>query len=63
MRYNLKVKSIIKSERFECIALEIELPLGHGMLMCGLYHSPRAKYLEKDLIVYLTDTMDKKCPA
>ena len=58
MRNNLKVKSIIKSERFEGIALEIELRSGHGMLMCGLYHPPRAKYLETDLIDYLIDTMD-----
>ena len=52
MRNNLKVKSIIKSEMFECIALEIELPSGHDMLMCGLHHPPRAKYLETDLIDY-----------
>ena len=33
-------KNKSKSELFESISLEIELPSGHHMLMCGIYHPP-----------------------
>ena len=38
VRKNVKVKSVSRSELFESISLEIELPSGHQMLMCGIYH-------------------------
>ena len=56
-RNNLKVKKATKSERYECILLEIELPSGHCMLVCGLYHPPRMSYLEMDLMDYLIEIM------
>ena len=36
VRKNVKVKSVSRSELFESISLEIELPSGHHMLMCGI---------------------------
>ena len=59
VRKNVKVKSVSRSELFESISLEIELPSGHHMLMCGIYHPPRSKYQEDDLIEYITDIVDQ----
>ena len=59
MRKNVKVKSVSRSELLESISLEIELPSGHHMLMCGIYHSPSSKYPEDDLIEYITDIADQ----
>ena len=59
VRKNVKVKSVSRSELFESISLEIELPSGHHMLMCGIYHPPRSKYQEDDLIEYIMDIVDQ----
>ena len=57
-RNNIKVTNITRSERFECISLNIELPSGHKMLMCGVYHPPKTTYMEVELIDYLTNITD-----
>lgn len=62
MRKNVKVKSVSRSELCESISLEIQLPSGHHMLMCGIYHiyhPPRSNYQEDDLIEYVTDIVDQ----
>jgi len=50
VRRNIKVKLVLRSKLFESISLEIELPSGHRMLMCGIYHPTKSKYPEDDLI-------------
>ena len=57
-RNNIKVTNITRSERFECISLNIELPSGHKMLMCGVYHPPKTTYMEVEVIDYLTNITD-----
>ena len=56
-RSNIKVTGIIRSEKFESLCLHIDLPSGHKMLMCGVYHPPRTTYTDAEFIDYL-----RACP-
>ena len=58
VRNNLRVRKVTKSDRYECIFVEIELPSKYSMLVCGLYHPPRVSYLELELMDYLIEIMD-----
>ena len=49
------VASINQAEHFEVISIIAELPSNHVMLICGIYHPPRPRYNETDLIDYLQD--------
>ena len=42
VRNNIRVASINQAEHFEDISIIAELPLNHVMLICGIYHPPRA---------------------
>ena len=57
-RDNIIVKRVQRSEVYETISLEIELPSGHQLLFCGIYHPPKPKYPETEFIDYLTDTVE-----
>ena len=57
-RNNLRVRKVTKSDGYECIFLEIELPSKYSMLVCGLYHPPRVSYLKLELMDYLIEIMD-----
>ena len=59
MRNNINVKPVLRSELYESINLVIELPSGHCMLMCGIYHPPKSRYPEDDLIEYVTDSVEE----
>ena len=59
VRNNIRVLSVIRSELYECVSLIIELPSGHKMLMCGIYHPPTTNYMESELIAYVSDTIDE----
>ena len=43
---------------FECIYITMQLPSDHKMMICGQYHPPKPRYIEDDLISYLTDISD-----
>ena len=58
LRNNLRVKKVTKSDRYECIFLEIERPSKYSMLVLGLYHPPRVSYSELELMDYLIEIMD-----
>ena len=45
VRNSLKVKRVVRSDFFESISLENDLPSGHRMLTCGIY-PPNSKYPE-----------------
>ena len=55
---NLKILDVKRSETFECIYNTMQLPPDHKMMMCGLYHPTKPRYIEDDLISYLTDISD-----
>ena len=55
---NLKILDVKRSETFKCICLRVQLPSDHKMMICGLYHPPKPRYIEDDLISYLTDVSD-----
>ena len=57
IRNNINVVDIQSSEEFELIAITSSLPIGHHMLICGIYH-PQHSYQEKDLMSYLIDLAD-----
>ena len=52
------MKRVQRSEVYETISLEIELPSGHQLLFCGIYRPPKPKYPETEFIDYLTDTVE-----
>ena len=58
IRNNINVVDIQSSEEFELIAITSSLPIGHHMLICGIYHPPQHSYQEKDLMSYLMDLAD-----
>ena len=58
VRNNIRVASINQAEHFEVISIIAELPSNHVMLICGIYHPPRPRYHETDLIDYLQDITD-----
>lgn len=39
--------------------LIIELPSGHNMLMCGMYHPPTTNHMESELIAYVSFIIDE----
>ena len=53
---NLQILDV--KETFECIYITMQLPSDHKMMMCGLYHPAKPRYIEDDLISYLTDISD-----
>ena len=55
---NLKIVDVKRSETFECIYSTMQLPSDHKMMVCGLHHPPKPRYLEDDLISYLTYVSD-----
>ena len=57
-RNNVKVKRVMRSERYESISLVIELPSGHQMLLCGIYNPPKPIYNQDDLIDHTTNIVD-----
>ena len=66
IRNNINVVDIQSSEEFEPIAITCSLPIGHHMLICGIYHPSQHSYQEKDLMSYLIDLADsflEKFPA
>ena len=38
IRSNINIKQVLRSEIYEMISLQVELPSGHLMLICGIYH-------------------------
>ena len=58
IRNNINVVDIQSSEEFEPIAITSSLPIGHHMLICGIYHPSQHSYQEKDLMSYLIDLAD-----
>ena len=57
-RSNIKVTGIIRSQKFECLCLHIDLPSGHKMLICGVYHPPITTYTDAEFIDYFTNITD-----
>ena len=57
IRNNINVVDIQSSEEFELIAITSSLPIGHHMLICGIYHAQHS-YQENDLMSYLMDLAD-----
>ena len=57
-RSNINIKQVLRSEIYEMISLQVELPSGHLMLICGIYHPPKPRYPEDDLIEYIIDIVD-----
>ena len=55
---NLKILDVKLSETFECIYIRMQLPSDHKMTICGLCHPPKPRYVEDDLISYLTYISD-----
>ena len=57
---NRKILDVKRSETFECIyiTMTFTLHLHHKMMICGLYHPPKPRYIKDDLISYLTDISD-----
>ena len=55
---NLKILDVKRSETFECIYVTMHLPSDHNMMICALYHPPKPRYMEDDLISYLTYISD-----
>ena len=55
---NLKILDVKRSETFECIYIRMQLPSDHKMTICGLCHPPKPRYVEDDLISYLTYISD-----
>ena len=55
---NLEILDVKRSETFECIYITMQLPSDHKMMMCGLYHPTKTRYIEDDLVSYLTDISD-----
>ena len=53
---NLQILDV--KETFECIYITMQLPSDNKMMMCGLYHPAKPRYIEDDLISYLTDISD-----
>ena len=43
---------------YELYSLQIELPSGHLMLICGIYHPPKPGYSEDGLIEYIIDIVN-----
>lgn len=58
VRSNLKVLDIIQSSLYEVIFLILLLPMGHCLLVCGIYHPPKYKYNECDLMNYIINIAD-----
>ena len=55
---NLKILDVKRTETFECIYITMQLPSDHKMMMCGLYNPTKPRYIEDELISYLTDISD-----
>ena len=58
VRSNLRVIDIFKSRLYELICLTIELPSGHRLFLCGVYHPPKFDYKELDLMRHIVDLAD-----
>ena len=57
-RSNINIKQVLRSEIYEMISLQVDIPSGHLMLICGIYHPPKPRYPEDDLIEYIIDIVD-----
>ena len=57
-RNNLSVIGIYCSDLYELLCLTLRLPTGHRMLICGLYHPPKFRYQECELMHYLVNLID-----
>ena len=57
VRDNLKVLDIWRDMLFEMLGVQLLLPSGHQMLVIGLYHPPKFKYEESNLV----DAILKHC--
>ena len=58
VRNNLSVVNVSRSNAFELISITLALPSSHKMLPCGLYHPPKVRYHEHDLIECISDIVD-----
>ena len=58
IRKNLSVIDVMRSDLYELIGLTVELATKHRMLICGLYHPPKFKYRECELMNCLQKLLD-----
>lgn len=58
VRDSLKVLDVYRSNLYEFIALTVQLPSDHIMLICGLYNPPKHSYRDLDLINYIISFVD-----
>lgn len=59
VRNTLKVVRVERSQYYECINITIELPSKQEFIICGLYHPPKPKYQDRDLMEYLVEMSDR----
>ena len=58
VRDNLKVLDIWRDMLFEMLRGQLLLPSGHQMLVIGLYHPPKFKYEESNLVDAILEHCD-----
>lgn len=63
VKKNLSVVDVCLSRIYKVIHITLCLPTGHRFLVCGIYHPPKHRYAENDLMNYLIDYTDNVLEA